>query len=167
MAALKIALIGAHPAQVIGFASLLDNAVKASVWTSGVKVVSSDSLALPAELASFDLVLLMGMEPTAQALGFPASEDLAQEAADRSIRTALTHAAISYQVLYGTSEQRLDQALHAIENRLPPTKINPRRSTPSGSTQNRPWVWMCDKCSDPQCEHSLLTALLAQRASAL
>ena len=27
-----------------------------------------------------------------------------------------------------------------------------------------PWVWSCEKCSDPQCEHRLLTALLAQRA---
>jgi hypothetical protein len=165
MAALKIALIGAHPAHVIGFTSLLDDAIKASDWTSGVKVVSTDSLALPADLASFDLVLLMGMEPVAKTLGFPASGELAQEAADRSIRTALTDAALSYQVLYGTSEQRLDQALHAIQSRLPPARVGPRQSAPSDSAQNRPWVWMCDKCSDPQCEHRLLTALLAQRAS--
>jgi hypothetical protein len=32
--------------------------------------------------------------------------------------------------------------------------------------KNQPWVWMCEKCSDPQCEHRLLTALLAQRDSA-
>ena len=165
MAALKIALIGAHPAQVIGFASLLDDAIQASDRTSGVKVVSADSPALPADLASFDLVLLMGMEPVAQAPSFTASGELAQQAADQSIRTALTDAAISYRVLYGTSAQRLDQALHAMQSLLPPARVSPRQSAPSGSAQNRPWVWMCDKCSDPQCEHRLLTALLAQRAS--
>ena len=163
MAALKIALIGAHPAHVIQFASLLDDAVKASDWASGVKVVSTDALALPADLASFDLVLLMGIESTTQALSFPASEGFAQETADRSIRTALAHAAISYQVLYGTSKQRLDQALHAMQSLLPPARVSPQQSIPSGSAQNRPWVWLCDKCSDPQCEHRLLTALLAQR----
>jgi hypothetical protein len=160
MAALKIALVGAPCAGALEFASVLDHAVKASAGATRV-LVSAGMPARPADLAGFDLVLLMGLEPTAHSRISLTREDLTQEVSDQSIRAALADAGLAYQVLYGASDERLAHALRAIESLLP--CASPRRSASSDSAKNRPWVWVCDKCSDPQCEHRLLTALLAQR----
>ncbi len=164
MAALKITLIGAPDTGVPQLASVLDDAVKASAWQA--LVVIADSAAMPADLGSFDLVLLMGLEHTSQSGIRPIGADtpsLSQEAADQSIRAALANTAVSYQVLYGGCDERLAQALLAIQSLLPDANVSPRQGTPSGGAKNQPWVWMCDKCSDSQCEHRLLTALLLNR----
>lgn len=113
--------------------------------------------------------MLMGLESVAyrqlptQKANAP---DSALETADRSIRAALAQAAVPYQMLYGTMPERLAQALQAI-NRLDDGGPSPSASLRLDGSEGsgpRPWVWMCDKCSDPQCEHRLLTALLAQRS---
>jgi hypothetical protein len=105
-----------------------------------------------------DLALLTGLDPLAQA---PAEETAA---ADRAIRAELAQAALAYQVLYGTHSERLARALDAIGALLPPAASGARQVGASSPVRHRPWVWACDKCSDPGCEHRLLTALLAQRA---
>ena len=166
MAALKIALIGAPHSGVLQLASVLDGAVKAAGWQALV-VVIADTPALQADLARFDLVLLTGLEFTTQSRIPHISADaldIARQAADQSIRAALADAAVSYRVLYGANEERLAQTLHAIESLLLRANASPRQSASSGGAKKQPWVWLCDKCSDPQCEHRLLTALLAQRA---
>lgn len=160
MAALKIALIGTPSAHALQFASVLDHAVKAADWTTCV-LLNAGMPARPVDLAGFDLVLLMGLEPTAHSRISLTREDLTQEVSDQSIRAALADAGVAYQVLYGASNERLAHALRAIESLLP--CASPRHSASADSAKNRPWVWICDKCSDPQCEHRLLTALLAQR----
>jgi hypothetical protein len=155
MAALNIALLGAPHSGVSQLASLLNGAVKASGWNQLVAVLVAGTSALQADLGSFDLVLLTGLQTTTQS----------QEAADLSIRARLALAAVSYRVLYGTSEERLAHALNAIESLLPRAEASPRQNSFSASSRKQPWVWMCEKCSDPGCEHRLLTTLLAQRAS--
>lgn len=49
---------------------------------------------------------------------------LALEAQDLLICARLALAAVSYRVLYGTHEERLAHALHAIESLLPRTETN-------------------------------------------
>ena len=167
MTVLTIALIGAPHSGLLQLASALNGAVKTAGWQILVVIVAdADTPALQADLASFDLILLMGLEPTAQSRIFETSAqalDLARQAADQSIRAALADAAVPYRVLYGAIDERLAHALHAIESLLPPAGPRPRQSAPSGGAKNQPWVWICDKCSDPQCEHRLLTALLTAR----
>ena len=170
MTVLKIALMGALPAGVAQLADVLNDSSQRANWQTLVVGVIADTPALQAELASFDLVLLMGLEaimvPSLMSYPPATTLDVASEAADQSIRAALTQAAVAYQVLYGSQEERRDHALHAIESLLLASAPRPRKSLPSGSggARNKPWVWMCDKCGDPQCEHQLLTTLLAQRA---
>lgn len=167
MAALKIALLGASRTQLSELAAALDEALKASDWQA-LLVVSADAAALPADLAGFGLVLLAGLQFPAPSLFLntrASALEPAQEAADQSIRAALAHGAVAYRVLYGTPDERLAHALHAIQSLLAPARIRPSQKTGSGNTKNQPWVWICDKCSDPQCEHRLLTALLAHRSS--
>ena len=169
MAVLNIALLGACPVQLSEFAAALDPAARA-LGCQIMLVTADEAAALPAGLPGFDLVLLAGLEAPFST-HFPApckawpDTTPGQEAADRSIRSALTLAAISYRVLYGTAGERLAHALQAVESLLPAAG-RPRQATRPGSLKHQPWVWMCEKCSDPQCEHRLLTALLAQRDSA-
>ncbi|MEO5659220.1 MAG: hypothetical protein ABIQ90_05395 [Polaromonas sp.] len=165
MAALKIALIGAPDTGAPQLACKLDAAIEASKWHELVVIV--DTPALHSELASFDLRLLMGLEATAPSrISYPsaAARDLERKVVDRSIRAALADAGLSFRVLYGVFDERLAQALLAIESLLPRARPKLRQTAVSAKAKPQPWVWMCDNCSDPQCEHRLLTALLAQRA---
>jgi len=167
---LNIALLGACPVQLSELAAALNQATQA--LGRQIMLVTADRAdSLPAGLPGFDLVLLTGLEPPEPPeapfsapcnTGPDPAPD--QEAAHRSIRTALAQAAISYRVLYGTAGERLARALQAVESLLPAAS-RPSQATRPGGLKSQPWVWMCDKCSDPQCEHRLLTALLAQRDS--
>ena len=71
---------------------------------------------------------------------------------DALLRQTLVQAQIPFQVIYGQGEERLAQALSAL-----------KRSPAVREARRKPWVWACDKCSDPACEHRLLSDLLASR----
>ncbi|MEC5213595.1 hypothetical protein RCH06_002148 [Polaromonas sp. CG_9.5] len=160
MAALTIALLGAPHADLQMLADALNSALKASGWQVFL-VVPGNAQADTTNLCAFDLVLLCGLQPSAQSQ--IEAQDPALEAQDLLIRARLALAAVSYRVLYGTAEERLAHALNAIESLLPRAETSSRPKPLSGSVKKQPWVWMCEKCSDPQCEHQLLTALLGQR----
>lgn len=163
MTVLKIALAGAANTGKSQLAAALTQALQAS--EQNAVVVVANTPALLAGLARRDLTLLMGLQPLAAPESHETSQfpSPTQEAEDLSIRAALAHAAVPYRVIYGAFEERLAQALQAAERLLPRAGKPPRLS----SYANKPsaWVWLCDKCSDPQCEHRLLTALLTQRTS--
>ena len=164
---LTIALLDACPAQLSRFADAVNPAAHA--FGHQIMLVTAGADSLPSGLPGFDLVMLAGLEaPFPSNLHAPDTAVLNDapglEAADQSIRNALALARVSYRVLYGTDAERLALALQAVESLLPATLRSGQAARPSGP-KNKPWVWMCDKCSDPQCEHQLLTALLAQRGS--
>ncbi len=176
---LNIALVGAPHT---GKTSLADG-LKASIDAAGWKVTVS---APPwpegaADLPGCRLALLMGLNtaPTQDASGqAPDSgqtqtmaQAMAQGVADQSIRAVLTQARVPYQVLYGSAEERLALALRSIEHLIVPaadrsplgTRVPERPPKEARQTAASAWVWACEKCSDPQCEHRLLSDLLAQR----
>ena len=170
---LNIALVGAPQTGKSALAAALNGALETSACAASVVI---DPAHLPAgNLAGYDLILLMGLEAPAHGLnpcGLPAITAQMREAADQSIRTALLQAGMPYQVIYGSDDERLTHALAALEPLLKTTdKPADKRLRPSprsvGGPDNagkaRPWVWACDKCSDPQCEHRLLSDLLAGR----
>jgi hypothetical protein len=165
MTALKIALAGAANTGKSELATALIQALQAS--EQNAVVVVADTPAVMAGLARHDLLLLMGLQSPAAPEPGETSQFLTamQEAEDLSIRALLAHAALPYRVIYGAFEERLAQALQAAEHLLPragkPSQVSSYASTPKTSN----WTWRCDKCSDPQCEHQLLTALLARRTS--
>ncbi|MBG6071222.1 MULTISPECIES: hypothetical protein [unclassified Polaromonas] len=159
---LKIALLGACPAQLSELAAAMNPAGKA--LDGQITLVTAGTAdALPTGLSGFDLVLLSGLEARFLANCTTGPCPVANhETVDRSIRNALAQAAISYRVLYGTADERHAHAQQAVESLLPAASRSRQATRPVG-LKNQPWVWMCDKCSDPQCEHRLLTALLASR----
>ena len=160
---LNIALLGACPAGLSELAAGLEKTLHA-LERQTMRVMVAGAGAMPAGLPGFDLVLLAGLEtPLKTGTDISLAPDL--QAADQAIRTALARAGVSYQVLYGTAGERMAQALQAAESLLP-ADSRPRPAVRPVEAKKQPWVWMCDKCSDPQCEHQLLTALLARRDSA-
>ena len=178
MAALKVALLGAFDTGVRELAAALNAALFSSSRRPQAQLFENPLLTPPGA-TRFALVLLMGLPPMTTMRAPPAStaaQKSAQEAekqlqaADLSIRQALAEAALAYQVVYGTPDERLAHALAAIENLLFQAGDRPGQNAADavsggfGSGMARPWVWLCDKCSDPACEHKLLTALLDQRA---
>lgn len=166
---LNIALVGAPQTGKSALAAALNGALETSACAASVVI---DPAHLPAgDLAGYDLVLLMGLEASAHGLnpcGLPAITTQMREAADQSIRTALLQAGMPYQVIYGSDDERLTHAIAALEPLLKTAGKRLRQSPgsvggPDSAGKARPWVWVCDKCSDPQCEHRLLSDLLAGR----
>lgn len=149
---LKIAVTGAPSTGKHPLASDLERALKDAGRDAQVAVTDpSAPSGSAADHAGYGLTLLCGLE----------SAEAARQAADQSIRSALAAAGTAYCVLYGSAPQRLAQALAAVERLLPGSL--PRKQAPAG--RSKAWVWVCDKCSDPACEHRLLSDLLAQRAA--
>ncbi|OOG38795.1 ATP-binding protein [Polaromonas sp. A23] len=103
----------------------------------------------------FDRVLLMGLDLPAHQGGKPA-----QDTADQQLRQALAKTDFPYTVVYGTGPARLAHAQEALHS-LAGCGNHPT----SGAPAQRPWLWACDTCSDPDCERRLLSDLLASRAS--
>jgi nicotinamide riboside kinase len=98
----------------------------------------------------YDLTLLTGLDLPWVADGLQRDGAHVREPVDALVRESLERARLPYRVVYGAGTERLMHALTAIGSAVPPC----------GSP--RPWTWSCDKCSDPDCEHRLFTALLGK-----
>lgn len=162
MAALTVALLGASQPEVQLFSDALRIALEAGDPRVVVVVLPGNAPAVETNLDAFDVVFLMSVQAAAKCTAVKAPSAL--EADDLALRARLALGAVSYGVLYGTHDERLTQALKSVKRLLPPSAAGLRQNYISGGEKQQPWVWMCDKCSDPHCEHRLLTALLAQRA---
>ena len=155
MEILKVALAGAAGSGKAQLLFALNQALE-NGGLSGVVVVVYPAAFAASAPASCDLTLLMGLETRHRDM----------QPADQQVRTALASNGTSFQVLYGTSEERLAQAMNLITTRVSQPTKSATLPNSEVSDQRKPWLWSCDKCSDPQCEHKLLTALLAKRPTA-
>jgi hypothetical protein len=100
-----------------------------------------------------DVVLLAGLDlPSARG----------GEGEDAAIRARLQSAGMAFHVVYGTGPQRLRSALQALASAgVLAAGLVPRED--DGADGRRPWTWICEKCSDPDCEHRLFTRLREAR----
>jgi len=105
-----------------------------------------------------DVTLLTGLDLPWVADGLFRDSPAIREATDALLRRELQAAGIPFQTLYGPVDIRVQQALRAIGNVLGRPLVADR---PEWANGRRPWV--CEKCSDPDCEHRLFTDLLKQR----
>jgi hypothetical protein len=167
MAVLKIALLGAPFSGASALASALNSATKASDWPA-LGAVATDFRTVQASAADYFLILLMGFEART-GCDFPPAHELCPsvaEAEDAVIRAGLASAGLGYQVLYGPPQARLAQAIQAIACQLQrPAALEDSATGRPQAEKAPPWVWLCDKCSDSQCEHRLLTALRSGRSA--
>ena len=158
---LKIALLGLPDSAKTELALTLSAALHAA--TSRALVTSIDALTQQTNFSNYDLVLLMGLASAGTAPPAPALN-----AADQQIRATLNQAGVAYQVIYGPGNERLQHALQACEGlraRSAPPVESGTIAAMATVKKPRAWTWMCDKCSDPVCEHRLLSDLLASRTA--
>jgi nicotinamide riboside kinase len=109
---------------------------------------------------NFDATLLMGLDLPWVADGIQRDGLHTQEPVDHLLRAALIRSGINFQVVYGVGEARLQNALRCLNIDLDlDAGIN------ESEIKTRPQKlrnWVCERCSDPECEHRLFTALLNQ-----
>jgi len=166
---LKIALLGSDAA-LLQLADMLRDALIALHKPVLIQVIGA-AHARQANLASYDLVLLMGGEDAVESSvprsGAQRPTLIPEESAHFSIRSVLADTALAYGVLYGTAEQRLACAIQAIDRLRPMPQARHSQNNASSDKKSKPWLGMCDKCSDPQCELRIFTALVTQRTRAV
>jgi nicotinamide riboside kinase len=100
-------------------------------------------------LRRYELALVTGLDLPWVADGLQRQGPQGREEVDALVRKGLADAGVAYRVVYGRGEDRLANALAAID-----------ASAPSSRRAASTWVWACDKCSDPQCEQRLFSALV-------
>lgn len=119
------------------------------------EIIFSDPSLYPLALENqqgFDLAFVMGLDLPWVADGIQRDGVAIQSAFDAQLRRVLQSQGIGFSVIYGSGDERLNNAMTAIakSQQLPQERI----------TRQAPWKWVCDKCSDAQCEHRTFTALL-------
>jgi nicotinamide riboside kinase len=97
---------------------------------------------------AYDVTLVTGLDIPWVADGLQRDGPHVREPIDAQVRQVLADAGVPFRVIYGAGPQRVANALAAIDATL-------RERSPQGD-----WVWSCEKCGDPDCEHRLFTRLL-------
>lgn len=121
--------------------------------------------------SQFDATLLMGLDVAWVADGLQRDGKHVREPVDNLLRQALSQANIDFKVVYGQGQARVNAAIMALQDSLPPelksllaslalsdTQLQ-RENNQFGLNQGRT-VWRCDLCSDADCEHKLFSDLL-------
>lgn len=103
----------------------------------------------------YDLTLLMGLDLPWVPDGLFRDSPAVREATDTLLRRELRTASVAFQTVYGQGEARLRQALQAIATRLGRPLVADDPVLRQGRGR-----WVCDSCSDPDCEHRLFSQLL-------
>jgi nicotinamide riboside kinase len=99
---------------------------------------------------TFDATLLMGLDLPWVEDGIQRDGLHMREPVDTALRAALALRSISFKVVYGTDESRLQNALRCLNMVAESTADRPQRLR----------TWVCERCSDPVCEHRLFQDLL-------
>jgi len=116
-----------------------------------------------AHQALFDSTLVTGLDLPWVADGLQRDGPQVRGPVDALVRQALERAGIAYRVVYGQGHQRLNNALLALGlSGEDPADGDIRQNAQFAINKGRT-VWQCNACSDPDCEHSLFSGLLAQR----
>ena len=122
------------------------------------ELIFNDTSLYPLALEShrgFDLTFVMGLDLPWVADGIQRDGVAIQSEFDAKLRHVLQSQGIGFSVIYGSGDERFENAMTAVATmskaqHLPQEKI----------IRQSPWQWVCDKCSDAQCEHRTFTALL-------
>jgi nicotinamide riboside kinase len=105
----------------------------------------------------YDATLVTGLDLPWVADGLHRDASLPREDVDALVRTQLLQARVPFQVVYGSGPSRLQSALRALVSAGVLDEGLLEQPRDEGGSGN--WAWMCEKCSDPECEHRLFTRL--------
>lgn len=115
---------------------------------------SLDAYALQ-QHALFDITLLTGLDLAWVSDGLQRVGEHVREPVDRKIRQLLTQANLPFQVVYGSGEQRLKNALFCVARQAP--LLAKQQERPEQPIR---WSGPCETCGDGNCEHRLFTKLV-------
>jgi nicotinamide riboside kinase len=108
----------------------------------------------------YDVTLVTGLDLPWVGDGLQRQGPEVREQVDALVRDALGKGGVEFRVVYGRGEERLASALAAID------ALSRAGSTPaSAPPEIKRWLWACEKCGDPECEHRLFSALGARGAT--
>ncbi len=121
----------------------------------------------------FHITLLMGLDMPWVADGLQRDGPQVREPVDALLRQALARAQVAYQVVYGLGQQRVAQAVRAIEaaqntffatDSIAASAISARATGQIGLNfpNHHALNPFCAQCGDSVCERHLFTALLGQ-----
>jgi nicotinamide riboside kinase len=91
---------------------------------------------------------LMGLDTPWQADGAWRDGPAARAATDGLLRQRLADSGLPYATLWGSLDERLEQALHALKQPL-------GLDLADGPERNSQRTWRCEHCADPESEHRL------------
>ena len=121
-----------------------------------------DTSLYPAALAHqrhYHVTLLTGLDLPWVADGLQRDGPHVREPVDQRLRERLNEGGIAYRVIYGSGEERLHNALLAIEA-FESSTLPAEAQAVQARLDSRTRPWRCGKCSDPDCEHRLFAGLL-------
>lgn len=125
------------------------------------EIIFNDTSLYPLALEShqsFDLTFVMGLDLPWVADGIQRDGVAIQSVFDAKLRHVLQSQGIGFSVIYGTGDERFGNAMTAVT-----TISKAQHLLQEKTTRKSPWQWICDKCSDAQCEHRTFTALLESK----
>jgi nicotinamide riboside kinase len=99
---------------------------------------------------AFGLTLVTGLDLPWVADGFERDGVAMRAQVHQRLCDVLRQHRIAFSLVYGRGEARGQAALQALGYAL---------GKPPPDTQRSRWQWLCEKCSDPECEHRLFSAL--------
>lgn len=102
---------------------------------------------------SLDVTLLACLDLPWVADGIQRDGVAMQRRVDARLREVLLAQRLPFATVYGLGPLRLQAALQAI------THADARQRAQLPSTAGPAWVWVCDTCSDADCEHRLFSRL--------
>jgi nicotinamide riboside kinase len=114
---------------------------------------SLDDLAV-AHQSVYDVTLLTGLDLPWVSDGLQRDGPHVREPVDQRVRHMLGQAGLPYQVVYGTGEERLENALFCIGRQAPNWAKQLERPEPPTR-----WSGPCETCGDGDCEHRLFSRL--------
>lgn len=110
----------------------------------------------------YELTLVTGLDLPATPQASRDENPGQREATDALLRQTLASAGADFRVVYGRGQARLHNALIALGlNPDDPMQRQGRENAQFGLNAGRQ-PWLCEKCSDPGCEHRLFTGLIRQ-----
>jgi nicotinamide riboside kinase len=111
----------------------------------------------------FDATLLMGLDLPWVEDGIQRDGSHMREPVDTALRAALALGGAPFKVVYGTGESRLQNALLCLNVVGHKSSAHNTAVKVAETDNNRPQRlrnWVCERCSDPECEHRLFKALI-------
>lgn len=116
-----------------------------------------------AHQALYDITLVTGLDLPWVADGLQRDGPQVRGPVDTLVRQALERSGMAYRVVYGPGSRRLNNALLALGLEGEDAAAQEVREQGQFAINQGRSVWQCNDCSDPACEHTLFTSLLAKR----